>query len=160
MFTYRSGQYSLQHNNNDVDKSMEKNPKIESSSIILTENHNKNEYHQREIIKESIVNYLTIGCDEMDDEIEKNWEKCRLVLVRTENDIMLEFFPPDNKSIQPKSGLLCNMLDEIRQTKPLEMPERPYTALLRVSSKYSQYSGSTFFLFFLDLVCQFYRLYY
>ncbi|KAH9417228.1 Src y 2 domain protein [Dermatophagoides pteronyssinus] len=141
MFTYRSGQYSLQHNNNDVDKSMEKNPKIESSSIILTENHNnhnhnhnKNEYHQREIIKESIVNYLTIGCDEMDDEIEKNWEKCRLVLVRTENDIMLEFFPPDNKSIQPKSGLLCNMLDEIRQTKPLEMPERPYTALLRFAN--------------------------
>ena len=100
-------------------------------------------YNKTGLDKVLNVSVRTIERYILDDEIEKNWEKCRLVLVRTENDIMLEFFPPDNKSIQPKSGLLCNMLDEIRQTKPLEMPERPYTALLRVSSKYSQYSRLT-----------------
>ncbi|KAH7646144.1 hypothetical protein HUG17_1682 [Dermatophagoides farinae] len=47
---------------------------------------------------------------------------------------MLEFFPPNAKSMQPKCGLVCNMLDEVRETKPLEMPERPYTAVLRFSN--------------------------
>ncbi|OTF71963.1 hypothetical protein BLA29_000215 [Euroglyphus maynei] len=123
MFTYRrSGQYSLQHNDDDEDCSGERNVE----PIITTNRSN----YSREIIKEAMVNYITIGCDEPD---EQNWEKCRLALVRTENDMMLEFFPPNAKSIQPKCGLLCNMLDEVRQTKPLEMPERPYTALLRVS---------------------------
>lgn len=84
--------------------------------------------NSRVIIKEGLVNYISVS-----ENGEQRCEKCRLVLVKTSNDggPLLEFYSPV-KSFRPKYGLFCFLINEIRPIKPIEMPERPFTFLLKV----------------------------
>lgn len=85
---------------------------------------------QREIIKEGIVNYISIDSSTFDTK--RKWEKCRLVLVKSTDASLLEFYTP-LKSFKPKCGLFCFLIDEARATKPLEsMPDREFTFVLKV----------------------------
>lgn len=83
----------------------------------------------RQVIKEGIVNYISIDNTAFDGK--HKWEKCRLVLVKTTGDSMLEFYSPI-KSFKPKCGIFCFLINEARETMPLEMPDREYTFVLKV----------------------------
>lgn len=83
----------------------------------------------RQVIKEGLVNYISIDNTAFDGK--HKWEKCRLVLVKSTGDSMLEFYSPI-KSFKPKCGIFCFLINEARETMPLEMPDREYTFVLKV----------------------------
>ncbi|XP_050435169.1 SH2B adapter protein 2 [Adelges cooleyi] len=70
--------------------------------------------------KEGIVNYR-LG--ETLDGGEPKWEKARLALVKNANGYTLEFYSPP-KSVKPKHGVFCFLIQDARETKEIEMPER------------------------------------
>ena len=82
------------------------------------------------VIKEGIVNYLTVDNANIDGK--HKWEKCRMALVKTTGGYMLEFYSP-NKSVKPKSGVFCFLITEARETTALEMPDQEHTFVLKVS---------------------------
>ncbi len=81
------------------------------------------------VIKEGIVNYLTVDNTNIDGK--QKWEKCRMALVKTTGGYMLEFYSP-TKSIKPKCGLFCFLITEVRETTALEMPDEEHTFVLKV----------------------------
>lgn len=90
----------------------------------------------REIIKEGVVNYISSDSSTFDSSQQK-WEKCRLVLVKSSTDSnasLLEFYSP-LKSFKPRCGLFCFLIDEARATSSLEVPDREFTFVLKVSVK-------------------------
>ncbi|KAL7031126.1 hypothetical protein ACKWTF_006899 [Chironomus riparius] len=82
--------------------------------------------------KEGNVNY--IPPESLDQTNDNNkWEKCRLVLVKTVGGYMLEFYPP--KASKPRSGVFCALINEARQTIPLEMPDKENTFVLKANDQ-------------------------
>ncbi|XP_001947314.2 SH2B adapter protein 2 isoform X1 [Acyrthosiphon pisum] len=70
--------------------------------------------------KEGIVNYR-LG--ESFDGGEPRWEKARLALVKNTDGYTLEFYCPP-KSLKSKHGVFCFLIQDARETKEIEMPER------------------------------------
>lgn len=81
------------------------------------------------IIKEGVVNYLTVDTANIDGK--PKWEKCRMALVKTTGGYMLEFYSP-TKSLKPKCGVFCFLISEARETTALEMPDQEHTFVLKV----------------------------
>jgi len=81
------------------------------------------------VIKEGIVNYLSVDNTNMDGK--QKWEKCRMALVKTTGGYMLEFYSP-TKSIKPRSGVFCFLITEARETTALEMPDQEHSFVLKV----------------------------
>ncbi|VDP52106.1 unnamed protein product, partial [Soboliphyme baturini] len=79
-----------------------------------------------EVIREGIVNYVC-GRD-LDG---KNWEKGRMVLVKTVGGYLLEFYSPP-KASKPKNGIFCFFISEARETTVLETPYHQSTFVLKV----------------------------
>lgn len=61
------------------------------------------------------------------------WEKCRLVLVKSSSGHLLEYYAPP-KATKPKAGLYCSMIDNVRETTALEMPDREHTFVLKAKN--------------------------
>ncbi|CAG2169795.1 unnamed protein product [Oppiella nova] len=83
------------------------------------------------IIKEGVVNYLTVDNSNIDGK--HKWEKCRMALVKTTGGYMLEFYAP-NKPLKPKSGVFCFLITEARETTALEMPDQEHTFVLKAEN--------------------------
>ncbi|KAK7087467.1 hypothetical protein V1264_021516 [Littorina saxatilis] len=79
------------------------------------------------IKKEGIVNVLMPGDDSRG---KSRWDKTRLVLLKTTGGYLLEFFSPP-KSVKPKNGLFCLLIQQVRETSALEMPDRENTLVLK-----------------------------
>lgn len=62
-----------------------------------------------------------------------NWQKCRLVLVKTTAGYMLEFYVPP-KSQKPHKGVFCFLIIETRETTALEMPDHENTFVLKADN--------------------------
>ena len=84
----------------------------------------------RQVIKEGIVNFISVDNNALDGK--QKWEKCRLVLVQSCGATLLEFYHPV-KSYKPKCGVFCFLINEVRESKPLEMPDRQFTFVLKVT---------------------------
>ncbi|RWS12284.1 SH2B adapter protein 1-like protein, partial [Dinothrombium tinctorium] len=84
------------------------------------------------IVKEGIVNYLTIENTGLDGK--QKWEKCRLVIVKITGGYMLEFFSPP-KSLKPKCGVFCFLITEARETTALELPDQEHTFVLKAENQ-------------------------
>ncbi|KAL8599972.1 hypothetical protein ACOMHN_038971 [Nucella lapillus] len=76
---------------------------------------------------EGIVHVLQPGDDSRG---RARWEKTRLVLVKTSGGHLLEFYTPP-KSLKPRNGLFCMLIQEVRETSALEMPDRENTFVLK-----------------------------
>ncbi|XP_054153079.1 SH2B adapter protein 3-like [Oppia nitens] len=83
------------------------------------------------IIKEGVVNYMTVDNSNIDGK--QKWEKNRMVLVKTTGGYMLEFYAP-NKPLKPKSGVFCFLITEARETTALEMPDQEHTFVLKAEN--------------------------
>lgn len=87
----------------------------------------------REILKEGIVNYISI--DSSTFETKQKWEKCRLMLVKSAETTSLEFYSPLKSSpTKPKCGLFCFLINDARPTNSLEMPDHEFTFVLKTSN--------------------------
>ncbi|RWS23849.1 SH2B adapter protein 1-like protein [Leptotrombidium deliense] len=84
------------------------------------------------IVKEGIVNYLTIESSGLDGK--QKWEKCRLVIAKITGGYMLEFFSPP-KSVKPKCGVFCFLITEARETTALELPDQEHTFVLKAENQ-------------------------
>lgn len=109
-----SDEVELSHSHHDRRTKAEKHEKTKLAKIVV------------ECIKEGIVNYLT--GDNLDGK--QKWEKCRLALVKTTAGYMLEFYSPP-KSMKPRSGVFCFLINEARETTALEMPDHENTFVLK-----------------------------
>ncbi|GAB6030607.1 hypothetical protein CHUAL_007468 [Chamberlinius hualienensis] len=76
--------------------------------------------------KDGLVSYLT--GDHPDGK--PKWDKCKLQLVRVSGGFMLEFYSPP-KSPKAKTGLFCYLINEVRETTSLEMPDHDNTFVLK-----------------------------
>lgn len=79
-----------------------------------------------ECVKEGTVNY--VSGENIDGR--QKWEKCRLTLVKTSGGYMLEFYAPP-KSVKPRSGVFCFLINDARETTALEMPDHENTFVLK-----------------------------
>ncbi|CAN7986474.1 unnamed protein product [Ixodes hexagonus] len=75
-----------------------------------------------ENVKEGVVNY--VSGENIDGR--QKWEKCRLALVKTIGGYLLEFYAPP-KSVKPRSGVFCFLINDARETTALEMPDHENT---------------------------------
>ena len=80
--------------------------------------------------KESLVNFIA-GDVAMDGAA--NWEKCRMILVKTAAGFMLEFYSPPKMS-KPKTGIFCVQISEARETTGLELPDKENTFVLKTEA--------------------------
>ena len=62
-----------------------------------------------------------------------NWERCRMILVKTSAGFMLEFYSPPKMS-RPKTGMFCVQIREARETTTLELPDKENTFVLKTES--------------------------
>ncbi|KAK7487806.1 hypothetical protein BaRGS_00020947, partial [Batillaria attramentaria] len=76
--------------------------------------------------KDGIVNVLTGE----DSRGKSRWERTRLVLLRASGGYLMEFYSPP-KSLKPRTGLFCMLIQEVRETSALEMPDRENTFVLK-----------------------------
>ncbi|XP_064460985.1 SH2B adapter protein 1-like [Ornithodoros turicata] len=90
--------------------------------------HEKTKYSKVivECVKEGTVNY--VSGENIDGR--QKWEKCRLALVKTSGGYMLEFYAPP-KSVKPRSGVFCFLVNDARETTALEMPDHENTFVLK-----------------------------
>lgn len=79
-----------------------------------------------ENVKEGVVNY--VSGENIDGR--QKWEKCRLALVKTIGGYLLEFYAPP-KSVKPRSGVFCFLINDARETTALEMPDHENTFVLK-----------------------------
>lgn len=79
--------------------------------------------------KKGIVSYL--AGETLDGK--QKWEKCSLVLLKTTGGYMLEFYSPP-KAIKPKCGVFCFLINEVRETTALEMPDHENTFVLKAEN--------------------------
>ncbi|KRX27441.1 SH2B adapter protein 2 [Trichinella nelsoni] len=81
-----------------------------------------------EVVREGSVNFI---CGkELDGE---NWEKGRMVLVKTAGGYLLEFYSPP-KASKPKNGIFCFLITEVRETTVLETPDCEHTFVLKAEN--------------------------
>ena len=80
--------------------------------------------------KESLVNFIA-GDVTMDGN--SNWERCRMILVKTSAGFMLEFYSPPKMS-RPKTGMFCVQIREARETTTLELQDKENTFVLKSES--------------------------
>ncbi|KRX84058.1 SH2B adapter protein 2 [Trichinella sp. T6] len=81
-----------------------------------------------EVVREGSVNFI---CGkELDGE---NWEKGRMVLVKTAGGYLLEFYSPP-KASKPKNGIFCFLITEVRETTALETPDCEHTFVLKAEN--------------------------
>lgn len=81
-----------------------------------------------ENVKEGVVNY--VSGENIDGR--QKWEKCRLALVKTIGGYLLEFYSPP-KTVKPRSGVFCFLINDARETTALEMPDHENTFVLKAS---------------------------
>ncbi|XP_064612966.1 SH2B adapter protein 1-like [Liolophura sinensis] len=79
-----------------------------------------------EVKKEAIVNVLSGE----DSKGKSKWEKTRLMLIRSTGGYMLELYTPP-KSVKPRSGIFCFLIQEARETTSLEMQDHEHTFVLK-----------------------------
>ncbi|XP_076473034.1 SH2B adapter protein 1-like [Babylonia areolata] len=108
------------HNNNHHRKSSKYKEKKHKGKLMNSRN-------EGGVKREGIVHVLQPG---EDSKGRSKWEKTRLVLVKATGGYLLEFYSPP-KSVKPRTGLLCMLITEVRETTALEMPDRENTLVLK-----------------------------
>ncbi|KAK6183800.1 hypothetical protein SNE40_002420 [Patella caerulea] len=79
-----------------------------------------------QIKKEGIVHVLSGE----DSKGQSKWEKTKLVLSNRTGSYLMEFYCPP-KSLKPKTGIFCFLINEARETTPLEMPDHENSFVLK-----------------------------
>lgn len=110
--------------------------KQHSDEVELSPHHDKqskNERHKARTVKiavESIKegNVQLLAGDTQEGR--PHWVKCRCVLMKVAAGHMLEFYAPP-KSLKPRTGVFCVVINEARETTDLEMPDLRNTFVIK-----------------------------
>ncbi|XP_072163408.1 SH2B adapter protein 2-like isoform X2 [Diadema setosum] len=86
----------------------------------------RDRYNPRDIVREGIVNYLSGE----DNQGRQKWERTKLVLMKGSEGYVLDFYTPP-KASKPKTGIFCFLIEDVRETTALELPEREHTIVLK-----------------------------